>query len=306
MQVSNLLDSRVSVIIPHLNEPDDLRRCLAALVAQKADGIPFEIIVVDNGSRELPTEICAGVRLEQELTPGPGPARNRGASVAGADIIAFIDADCLADAGWIRGIVECFDRNPDVHCLAGDIQLTPATCSSATAIEAYERIFSYRVQRYVERDHFAATGNMAVRKEVFRTVGPFGGISVMEDNEWGQRATAQGFRIVYAPQVRVYTPPCKTFRELTGRWDRHIAHEFQEVGPHPFHTIKWVARSLAIAISPLIEVVRVMSSDRVSNLQERFLALLCVTRVRFYRSRKMLGLALIGDATRMVENWNRR
>lgn len=41
---------QVSVVIPDLNEPDNLLRCLAALYGERAEGIPFEIIVVDNGS----------------------------------------------------------------------------------------------------------------------------------------------------------------------------------------------------------------------------------------------------------------
>src|SRR4051794_29944354 len=102
---------RLSVVVPHLNEPDDLRRCLAALEAEKAYGVPFEIVIVDNGSRQPPVAICsdAGVRLEEEPMPGPGPARNRGATVARAEIIAFLDVDCIPDRGFVSAIVRRFD-----------------------------------------------------------------------------------------------------------------------------------------------------------------------------------------------------
>ncbi|WP_112662166.1 glycosyltransferase [Microvirga flavescens] len=296
---------KVSVVIPHLNEPDDLRRCLAALKAQEADGIPFEIIVSDNGSHELPEAICADVRLVRELTPGPGPARNLGARMARGDIIAFIDADCLADAGWLRGIVSFFERNPHVGCLAGDVGVARADPDHLTAIEAFESVFSYRVQLYVERHHYAATGNMAVRREVFEAVGPFGGIAVMEDAEWGQRATAQGVTIAYVPEVRVLTPSCRTFPELIRRWDRHIAHEFEKVDGSAFGLAKWIVRSLVMAASPLAEIVTIMRSDKVSGLYERWLAFSCLTRVRFYRAGKMLALCHSGDASRMVGSWNR-
>lgn len=296
---------RVSVIIPHLNEPDELRRCLDALNAQKVDGIPFEIIVVDNGSRHLPKAVCTDVTLELEPTPGPGPARSHGARVARGAILAFVDADCVADDGWIRGIVEFLDRNPDVDCLAGDVRIAHADPARPTAIEAFESIFSYRVKLYVERDHYAATGNMAVRRDTFHAVGPFGGIATMEDRDWGQRATAQGVRIAYVPEVRVFTPSCKSFPELTRRWDRHIAHEFDEVGDHPLDIAKWIARSAVMAASPLAETITIIRSDKVSNLRERWLAFTCVSRVRLYRARKMLGLCLRRDATRMVGSWNR-
>ena len=70
--------NRFSVVIPHLNQPDFLDRCLASL----ADGSrrPDEVIVVDNGSDALPQAICDawGALLLTEADPGPGPARNCG------------------------------------------------------------------------------------------------------------------------------------------------------------------------------------------------------------------------------------
>jgi glycosyltransferase involved in cell wall biosynthesis len=305
MQAPILSNYRVSVIIPHLNEPDDLRRCLAALEMQKDDRILFEVIVVDNGSYAMPGDVCSGVRLEQELDPGPGPARNRGASLAQADILAFIDADCIADTGWIRRIVEFFDGHPDVACIAGDIRVSPGGPSHTRETEAYERIFSYRVQLYVERDHFAATGNMAVRRHIFQAVGPFGGITTREDNDWGRRATAQGFRIAYVPQVRVFTPPCKNFAELKGRWNRLIANEFKEFGSSPRQIARWIVRSIAIACSPLIDIPKIVLSDRVASFTERRLAAACLTRIRIYRSYRMLKLALTRNTDQMAESWNR-
>lgn len=299
---------RLSIIIPHLNEPGDLRRCLDSLEAQKEDGIPFEIIVVDNGSSEPPETVCAafpGVRLEHEPVPGPGPARNRGVLAARAELLAFIDADCAAQAGWVRAIVDFFGHNPRVGFIGGDIRVRPGDPARPTAIEAYEHIYSYRTRFYVERYGFAATGNMAVRAEVFRAVGPFGGIATMEDTEWGQRATAQGHHIAYLPKARVYTASCRSFAELTRRWDRHIAHEFRQILHRPGGMLRWIALGVTIAASPLGEIPRIMRSDRVSGLRDRGLALACLTRVRLYRARRMLGLAFRDNAAAMVGAWNR-
>src|SRR5262245_42383038 len=106
---------RLSVVIPHLNEADNLRRCLRSLVADRAGDLPFEIIVVDNGSRESPQARCAdfvGVRFALEAEPGPGPARNLGARLARSDIIAFIDADCVVEPGWAHAIMERMTEDP--------------------------------------------------------------------------------------------------------------------------------------------------------------------------------------------------
>lgn len=299
---------QLSVIIPHLNEPDDLRRCLLALDAQRADGIPFEIIVVDNGSSEMPMAACSGIpdlRLVRETVPGPGPARNLGANLARADVLAFIDCDCIAQPGWVRAIVGLMDTSPDVDLAGGDIGILITDPRYPSAIESYESIYSYRARAYVERYGFAATGNMAVRKRVFHAVGPFGGIATMEDTEWGQRATARGHRIVFLPEARVLTPSCKCFADLARRWDRHVAHEFRKVAGRPAAMLRWLVGGLVVVGSPLAESFKIFTTDRVSGARNRILALGCLTRIRLHRARRMFDLALHGDARRFVESWNR-
>jgi cellulose synthase/poly-beta-1,6-N-acetylglucosamine synthase-like glycosyltransferase len=298
---------RLSIIVPHLNEPEDLARCLDALTTQRTDGTEYEIIVVDNGSAEPPRAVCAGfagVRLEIEPLPGPGPARNRGASVATAPLLAFIDADCIAEPSWIHAIVKFMD-NPAIDFAGGDIKILSRE-DRLTAIEAYESVYSYRAQFYVERQGFAATGNMAVRTEVFRAVGPFGGIGSMEDTEWGQRATRMGYRIGYMVNACVSTPSCKSFAELVRRWDRHVAHEYRQFRNRKNPTLIWTARSLAVAVSPAAEAIHILRSDRLDRLRDRWSALTCLTCIRLYRAWRMLRLLIDQNTDTLIAGWNRK
>ncbi|ARS68820.1 glycosyltransferase family 2 protein [Sinorhizobium meliloti] len=76
---------------------------MAALDARRGEGVPCDIIVVDNDSFEDPVAVCSqveGVRLEREPNPGPDPARNRGALVAKAELLTFVDADCVVQSSW--------------------------------------------------------------------------------------------------------------------------------------------------------------------------------------------------------------
>ena len=299
---------RISVVIPHLNEPDDLRRCLAALDAQREADISYEVIVVDNGSKSLPSEICAAfkdTRLEQEAAPGPGPARSRGASLARGDIVAFIDADCLADKGWMRNIVTFMDQNPDIHVIAGDVQVSRQDPKAPTMFEIYEGIFSYLIPVYVARDHYAATGNMSVRRDIFTAVGPFGGIGMAEDREWGQRATGMGFSLAYVPQVRVSTSACKSFAELARRWDRAIAHDYADAMEQPLGQLKWIVRSFLVALSPPFEFPRIIKSGKAGTSREVWLAFSCLVRIRLYRAGRMITQATHGRARASLERWNR-
>jgi glycosyltransferase involved in cell wall biosynthesis len=298
---------RVSVVIPHYNDADALAQCLAALHAQRGDGVPFEIIVVDNGSREMPDAVCAavpGVRLLLETTPGPGPARNRGAAAARGEILAFIDSDCWADPGWIAAIDAAF-RDPGTSVIGGDVRIAPGDPERMTVIEAYESVFGYRFQLYIERDRFTGTGNMGVRREVFEAVGPFAGIDFAEDMDWGWRASALGHAPRYVPDMRVRTPARRDFGELARKWDRHIAHFYTENRDRPGAGARWLARTALVAVSPVGEVPRILATDRLARPGDRLRALAGVTRLRLYRARQMLRLALGADPARLAGAWRK-
>jgi hypothetical protein len=59
-------------------------------------------------------------------------------------------------------------------------------------------------------------------------------------------------------------------------------------------------------LSPLGEIPRILFSDRVSGLRNRWLAFLGVVRTRFYRSRIMLKLCLGGNPAHLSGSWNRK
>jgi len=295
---------RISVVIPHLNQHEHLTRCLASLAAGLR--LPDEIFVVDNGSRELPQAVCAahpGVTLLQEPIPGPGPARNRGIAAASGDILAFIDADCLADPGWLAA-AEAAMADPAATILGGDVRIAYADPSRLTAIEAYESVYAYRMDRYIAQQGFTGTGNLVVRREVLGAVGPFAGIGVAEDHDWGQRATAQGFAIRFVPGMKVYHPARVSFADLCRKWDRHSAHEYVNARAKG-RLWRFAIKSLAMAPSPLAELPRLIASDRISGLRARTLAFGVLTRVRLYRAGLMVRLLGGADPDRLSGRWNR-
>lgn len=295
----------ISVIIPHLNQPELLRRCLASIRAGSQQ--PAEILVVDNGSARLPHDICAeagNVTLLQEDTPGPGPARNLGVAHAGGDVLAFIDADCLADPEWLAAAARAM-RDPAAEILGGDVRIACADPHKLTMIEAYESIYAYRMDRYIAREGFTGTGNLVVRRSVLDRVGPFAGLSVAEDRDWGQRATRGGHVIRYVPGMKVYHPARSDFSELRRKWDRHIAHDFSGVRQSRSRSLKWVAKTMAMVASPLFELPRIILTDRISGGRNKGLAMFGLTWIRFYRFGRMMQLLAGGDPERLAGRWNR-
>ena len=296
---------RLSVVIPHLNQPQLLARCLAALAAGTRP--PDEVIVVDNGSGALPEAICAahaGVRLLSEPTPGPGPARNAGVAAATGDILAFIDADCIPDPGWIEAIHAAF-KDASAEVVGGDVRIDCADPARPTLLEAYESVYAYRMDRYIAEKGFTGTGNLAVRRTVLDTVGHFAGLDVAEDRDWGQRATRAGHDLRYVPAMRVYHPARKSFAELARKWDRHTAHDFAGFRTRPGGRVLWALRTIAVALSPPAELPRILMSDRISGPRARALAWIGLARIRFHRAAIMLKLLGGADAAALSGQWNR-
>ena len=285
---------RISVVIPHLNQPEMLARCLASLAAGTRR--PDEVVVVDNGSREMPEAVCAtqgaalgGVALLVEPTLGPGPARNRGVAAATGDVLAFIDADCIADPGWLAA-AEAALADPTAAILGGDVRIAVRDPARLTMIEAYESEYAYRMDRYIAREGFTGTGNLVVRRAVFEAVGPFAGLGVAEDRDWGQRATGMGYRIRYVAAMRAYHPARDSLAELFRKWDRHTAHDFGRALARPGGRLRWGAKTLAMGISPLAELPRLLASRRVAGLGNRARAFAALTLVRLHRARRMAWL----------------
>lgn len=297
---------RLCVVIPHLNQPDFLARCLQSL--HEGSVRPDEIIVVDNGSTVMPEDVCAGfpgVRLLREETPGPGPARNLGVAQSTADIMAFIDADCLADSDWLAEACRVM-ADPTAQVLGGDVRIAYANGARLTALEAYESVYAYRMDRYIAREGFTGTGNLVVRRAVLEDVGPFAGLSVAEDRDWGRRATAKGYTIRYVAQMKVYHPARKTIDELKKKWDRQMAHDYTDACARRSGRLKFTLKTLAMGVSFVAETPRIMRSDRIHGLHSRALAFGTLARIRLYRAGRMMQLVTgMRAADDLSGRWNR-
>jgi len=86
----------VSVIVPLYNKAAYIDRCLDAILAQSFTD--FELIVVNDGSTDGGEEAVAlrkdaRVKLVSQANAGPGAARNHGARLATAPLLAFLDGD---------------------------------------------------------------------------------------------------------------------------------------------------------------------------------------------------------------------
>jgi len=95
----------ISVVIPALNEEENIGRCIAAI---RTEGPVCEVIVADGGSSDRTREIAEsypGVTCIQ-TEKGRGSQMNTGASRARGEVLLFLHADTILTAGWDREIEE--------------------------------------------------------------------------------------------------------------------------------------------------------------------------------------------------------
>jgi glycosyltransferase involved in cell wall biosynthesis len=118
-----------SVIIGSYNDWVPLDNCLASL-AQQTDGPSFEVIVVDDGSRE---EAPLSVRrwegsypltLLRQAHSGVAAARNRGIQISKGSVLVFADSDCKFQADSLANLASIIADSPQHSCfqlrLVGD------------------------------------------------------------------------------------------------------------------------------------------------------------------------------------------
>ena len=97
--------------------PDDLLEALSA-VQEQVDGRegPTSVLVIDNDPEGSAMHLqerfpVDRVRFVHEATPGISAARNRALDEAGdADVLVFIDDDERPEPGWLRHMVETWQR----------------------------------------------------------------------------------------------------------------------------------------------------------------------------------------------------
>ncbi len=208
---------KFSVIIPVRNRPAEIARCVdsvraSAAKAMKLLGNDCEILVVDNGSTDATARVAAeaGARVVSEPLPNRCRARNRGGAEARGEWIVFIDSDCVADAEWLGAL----ERETD---LIGSEERVAAVAGAVLAAEPTTNVEAFIAERkWIDQEKFltpgrrfsppfAATANLAIRRDVFLTVGDFDLelASAGEDADWCWRAAKAGWTLRYAPGAAV-------------------------------------------------------------------------------------------------------
>lgn len=192
----------VSVVIPVL---DDRRvaGAIESVLACAGEAASLQLILVDNGSS---AEFAAWLRnligdrghLVTVPEPGVYAARNAGIDAATGEFVFFTDADCVVREGWISAGLAAFAAGPDL------VQGYSGSVGTSLLQRLIQRRYEAHLRRLRPGDATECdTRNLAVRRNVFEAIRFDARFRRVGDTQFGLQAEEAGFRVAYAPAMRV-------------------------------------------------------------------------------------------------------
>ncbi len=182
----------VSIIIPTLNRYEYLKDVLADLVKQ--DYKNFEVIIVDQSKPFKPEfykQFQLKIQLIQQEERALWLARNEAIKLSNSEFILLFDDDSRVEADWISNHLKCLDYFNSA--------ISSGTSISTVGAKVPENYSFFRISNQLD------TGNVLLKKEVFRKIGLFDRQfekQRMGDGEFGLRAYLEGYKNISNPTAQ--------------------------------------------------------------------------------------------------------
>ncbi len=215
MQPSSSARVALSAIVSTFDRAELLGQMLESLCNQTLPSNQFEVVVVDDGSRDTTAEVVRGfgqrlpIRYSYQRNAGLASARNHGLFLARGELALFLDDDDLADPGLLKAHVLAHRRHPEPRiAVLGHTRLAPDLADDPLmhfVTEVGCHLFAYpHLKPRVPLDftHFwggrsSCKRSFLLENGVFNPVFRFG----CEDIELGYRLSPHWFQVVYEPEA---------------------------------------------------------------------------------------------------------
>jgi glycosyltransferase involved in cell wall biosynthesis len=282
-----------------------LEGVLARLAEQRVGaGTRWELVVVDNCSDDRTPEVLAAAgassafpafRAVQEPRLGLSNARRTALAAARAELIAFVDDDCLLDPDWVENAVRFARATPRAGAFGGKVELewlappTPLALACSWALAQQDH--GPAPARVHERGGGSLVGaGVVLRREALeksgwieagRMPGRVGKVlSAGDDAEISLRIRAAGWELWYDPSLRMkhLMPPGRMdptylarLHRGTGRTAPWIAILSGEHERGPFSRLYFCYRGLVKAASKAIRVPVYLAMGRRLTAQVKWM-----------------------------------
>ena len=226
----------MSIIIPSLNEGDNLERTVRNMIV--TIGLEdYEIIVVNEGGTETSSiRNLPKISIYETGRQGSAQARNFGAAVSNKNVLLFADAHIEFKRGWGKRLLRLLEL--DKNCIIapcitrlGDEE--SRGCGYRWADPTMEIDWLPDSGQAVHEVPFAIAACLAIEKRMFQEIGRFdSGIRFYgeEDTELCLRAWLLGYRVLCDPAIRV-------------------GHLFRDAFPYEIHYSNQLYNQIRLAFS---------------------------------------------------------
>lgn len=272
-------ETRIAAAICAYNAAHHLADVIGSVMAQTLPADEYEVLVVDNNStdetphvlRELKERFGHRLRVFSETQQGLSHARNRALAEAAAPLVAFLDADAVAEECWLGSIAEVFDAHPRAGVVGGRIEVQwdapkPRWWDDRLD-EAMGRFSPSDRQTQLRYPRFPYGGNFAVRSEAIGEVGGFlphlgrsgTGLLAGEEGELCLRMEQHGWEIHYTPAAPVHhraTGERLTRRFILRRAFSHGRSQYLMEARHGFESGLYLSRARVLS-NLLANLIRV-------------------------------------------------
>jgi|GEM_PF-4956083 len=235
----------ISIILLNLNGADHIKNCIKSI--QYFSTVPFELIVIDNGStdgsKEYLRSIPEIILIENENNVGAPYGRNQGLAVARGEYIIFMDNDTIVTEGWLEKFVNHARNNPGIGMFGPMSNYVSGSQFVRQAFYENARELHLFAKRWEQRNlnRLLPTGRLIlfclfIKHEVIQKIG---GIDPAydkwgwEDDDLSVRAQIAGFKLGIAQDVFIHHTGSQTsktahlnYHELSSRNWKVFANKF--------------------------------------------------------------------------------
>ncbi|MCR9078968.1 MAG: glycosyltransferase family 2 protein [Hyphomonadaceae bacterium] len=178
----------VTVIMPAYKAMDTIAASIRSVQSQTLQN--WELIIVDDGSPDETAQMAiaaAGndlrISVIQRCNRGPSLARNHGAGLARADVLAFLDADDLWAPQRLEGMLLSLAEKPQAGVVFSRTRFLDAVTLQQGTLTPHRAVLS-AADLFAE-NAVCSTSNIVCRKALFEETGGFNpDLAFAEDQDW--------------------------------------------------------------------------------------------------------------------------
>jgi len=208
----------ISVIIPVYNQFDYTARCLLSL-ADHLTLIPFEIVVVDDGSCDQTQEVLSKVSwlryYRNSNNVGFVGSCNKGVELAKGDVLLFLNNDTLVLPGWMDSLWSVLSSRNDAGSVGSMLIYPDYSLQDAGGLVFSDGTAANRGKgcdlsdpdyNYVRPVDYCSGASLMIRRDLFNQCGGFDTCfspAYFEDTNLGFCIKQAGFKNYFQPESKI-------------------------------------------------------------------------------------------------------